>query len=77
MNIKTTTEEPTNIDFAISTGTLQKPIYEMSADEKSTFYKEMNIETRRYLFSIGQPMVYKKGTHVVAEYADGTINIVR
>ena len=77
MNIETNLEEPTNIDFAISVGTLQKPIYEMSADEKSTFYKEMNIETRRYLFSIGQPLVYKKDNKVVAEYADGTINIVR
>ena len=77
MNIETNLEEPTNIDFAISVGTLQKPIYEMSADEKSIFYKEMNIETRRYLFSIGQPLVYKKDNKVVAEYADGTINIVR
>ena len=77
MNVKTTTEEPTNIDFAISVGTLQKPIYEMSAEEKSAFYKEMNIKIRKRLFSIGQPMVYKKGANVVAEYADGTINIVR
>ena len=77
MNLETNLEEPTNIDFAISVGTLQKPIYEMSADEKSTFYKEINSKIRKRLFGIGQPIVYKKGTNVVAEYADGTINIVR
>lgn len=70
-------EEPSNIDFAITRGTLIKPIYEMTPLEREVFYKEMAIKTRKYLFSIGQPLLYKKDNQVVAEYADGTIKVIQ
>lgn len=70
-------EDLDSIDFAITRGTLEKPIYEMTPLEREVFYKEMAAKTRAYLFSIGQPLVHKKEGKVVAEYADGTITIIR
>jgi hypothetical protein len=76
-NMATVAQEPTNIDFALTTGTLKKPIYEMTTEEREEFYKGMALETRTYLFSIGQRLVYEKNGKIVAEYADGTIKLVR
>ena len=73
----TLVEEPSNIDFAITRGTLIKPIYEMTPLEREAFYKEMAIKARKYLFSIGQPLVYEKDGKIVAEYADGTIKVIQ
>lgn len=73
----TVAQEPTNIDFALTTGTLKKPIYEMAPEEREEFYKDMALKTRTYLFSIGQPLVYEKNGKIVAEYADRTIKLVR
>ena len=75
--MKATTQEPANIDFALSTGTLQKPIYEMTPHEREAFYKEMKTEARNHLFSIGQPWVYEKNGKILAECADGTIKVIR
>ena len=72
----TLVEEPSNIDFAITRGTLIKPIYEMTPLEREAFYKEMKLKIRERLFKRGQPLVYQKDNQVVAEYADGTIKVI-
>jgi len=73
----TVAQEPTNIDFALTTGTLKKPIYEMTPEEREEFYRKINLKVRQRLFKIGQPFVYEKEGKVLAEYADGTIKAVR
>ena len=72
----TLVKEPSNIDFAITRGTLIKPIYEMTPLEREAFYKEMKLKIRERLFKRGQPLVYQKDNQVVAEYADGTIKVI-
>jgi hypothetical protein len=56
---------------------LKKPIYEMTLQEREEFYKDMAMKTKAYLFSIGQPFVFEKEGKILAEYADGTIKVVR
>lgn len=70
-------QEPTNIDFALTTGTLKKPIYEMTPDEREEFYRLAILKVRQRLFKVGQPFVYEQEGRVLAEYADGTIKVVR
>ncbi len=72
-----TTKDSENTDFAITRGTLKKPIYEMTIVEREAFYKNMKLETHSQLFSIGQPFVHLMNGKILAEYADGTINIIR
>lgn len=73
----TVAQEPTDIDFALTTGTLQKPIYEMTPEEREEFYKKSSLKIRQHLFKIGQPFVYEKEGKIFAEYVDGTIKVVR
>lgn len=73
----TITQETANIDFALTMGTLKKPIYEMAPQEREEFYQGMEQEARTYLFSIGQPLVYEKNGKIIAEYADGTSKVIR
>ena len=50
----------------------------MNADERELWQRRCAEEARDYLFSIGQPLVYKRDDgHTVAEHKDGTIQIVR
>ena len=70
-------QEPTNIDFALTTGTLKKPIYEMTPEEREEFYKLAILKVRQRLFKVGQAFVYEQEGRVLAEYADGTIKVVR
>jgi hypothetical protein len=49
----------------------------MTAAEREEFYRAMQTKVRNYLFSIGQPVVHSKEGQIVAEYADGTITIIR
>jgi hypothetical protein len=70
-------QETANIDFALTTGTLKKPIYELTSQEREEFYQDMAEEVKSYLFSIGQPLVYEKNGKIVAEYADGTSKVIR
>ena len=73
----TVIQETANIDFALTMGTLKKPIYEMTIDEREEFYQDIALKTRAYLFSIGQPLVYEKNGKIIAEYADGTFKVIR
>ncbi|HLR50120.1 MAG TPA: hypothetical protein VK076_06075 [Candidatus Sphingobacterium stercoripullorum] len=58
-------------------GELEKPLYEMTEAEKEQWYKEIPEKVRAYLFSIGQPLVYKneKGEYI-AEHSDGRVQVL-
>lgn len=58
-------------------GTMKKDIAEMTADEYKAWQFAANIEIKRSLFAKNMPLVHKKDGHVVAEYADGRIEIIR
>ncbi|MDZ7934490.1 MAG: hypothetical protein U5M51_05900 [Emticicia sp.] len=58
-------------------GTMTKNISEMTSDEYKAWQIESNQKVRRTLFAKNMPMVHKKDGHVVAEYADGRIEIIR
>lgn len=50
----------------------------MLPNERVEWQRECAQYTRAYLFSIGQPLVYRRADgHTVAEYADGSIVVVR
>ena len=69
------TEEPI-VSLRSYHGEMPKPIYSMTAGERKAYYEAAAIKTREYLFSIGQPLVYKKDSQIVAEYADGSIKVL-
>ena len=50
---------------------------EYSPAEREEWELRRQAETRAYLFSIGQPLVYKKNGHMIAEYADGRVKVIR
>lgn len=53
------------------------PFY-MTEEELAEWELECAADARKYLFSIGQPLVYRREDgHTVAEYKDGRIEIVR
>lgn len=58
-------------------GTMKKDIAEMTPDEYKAWQFAANIEIKRFLFAKNMPLVHKKDGHVVAEYADGRIEIIR
>lgn len=45
----------------------------MDAGELRTWEEQEKAYVRNHLFSIGQPLVYRKDGDMIAEYADGTI----
>ena len=50
----------------------------MLPNERVEWQQECAQQARAYLFSIGQPLVYRRADgHTVAEYADGSIVVVR
>lgn len=50
----------------------------MDTAERAVWQRRCAQDARDYLFSIGQPLVYKRPDgHTVAEYEDGTVQIVR
>lgn len=64
-------------EIATYRGRLEKSIAQMTHNERVEHYKIAAIRTREFLFSIGQPLVHQKDGHLVAEYADGKITIIR
>ncbi len=68
-----------NIISTVATyqGKLEKSIAQMTPQQREVHYKSMSNRTREYLFSIGQPFVYKNNGHILAEYADGKIITVQ
>jgi hypothetical protein len=71
------TEENNFIKIATYRGRLMKSISEMTQIEREKHYQEATIRTRSYLFSIGQPLIHQKDGHLVAEYSDGKIIVIR
>ncbi len=58
-------------------GTMTKIIAEMTPEEYKAWQIEAKIEVRRTLFAKNMPLVHRKNGRVVAEYADGRIEIIR
>jgi hypothetical protein len=71
------TEKNSVSTIATYQGKLEKSIAQMTSQEREVHYKKMAIRTREYLFSIGQPFVYKKNGQIIAEYSDGKSTIVQ
>ena len=70
--------EKSNIStIATYQGKLEKSIAQMTPQQREVHYKSMSKRTREYLFSIGQPFVYKNNGNILAEYADGKIITVQ
>lgn len=61
-------------DVAYKTGTMRKEPCEMTDAERIIWQQQCAEDARDYLFSIGQPLVYRnRDGQLVAEYANGRI----
>ena len=60
----------------IKKGKMHKKPWLMTPAERAIWSAKMQTEAREYLFSIGQPLVYKRDNHYVAEYANGSVKII-
>lgn len=59
-------------------GTMGKDPHLMTDAERAEWQRQCAEHTRNYLFSIGQPLVYKRPDgHTVAEYQNGDITVIR
>ena len=58
-------------------GEMTKPIIDMTLEERQVWEQEINQKIRKTLFAINMPFVHKIDGKVVAELADGTIEIIR
>jgi hypothetical protein len=54
-------------------GKMTKSPFDMTFEEEKAWRIEKQAEAQAFLFSIGQPLVYKKDGVMIAEYADGRI----
>lgn len=63
-------------DSLIKKGKMKKEPWKMSPEEKKIWKMNMRQEIRTHLFSIGQPLIYYKGSQLIAEYSDGHIEII-
>jgi predicted AAA+ superfamily ATPase len=67
-----------NQDIEFKTGKMTKDPRSMSDEERREWERRCAENARNYLFSIGQPLVYKqKDGRTVAEYKDGRIQVIR
>jgi len=58
-------------------GKMTKSPFDMTFEEEREWQIQKQLEARDYLFSIGQPLVYKKYGFMIAEYADGSVKRIR
>jgi hypothetical protein len=70
-------EELNIVAFTGYRGEMTKNVLEMNFAERQEWKKEINQKIRTYLFSINMPLVHKIEGKVVAEFADGRIEIIR
>ncbi|SDF76706.1 hypothetical protein SAMN04487996_112139 [Dyadobacter soli] len=49
----------------------------ITPEERSKWQKQLAVNARDYLFSIGQPLVYKRDGHIIAEHKDGRLQVIR
>ena len=61
------------LEVTIRKGEMTRSPFQMTAAELENWHRENKAEARKYLFSIGQPLVYEKDGRMVAEFADGRI----
>lgn len=67
-----------NEEIKYQEGQMEKDPRDMIVEECEEWYKRCAKDTREYLFSIGQPLVYRhKNGHTIAEYKNGHILVVR
>lgn len=57
----------------VKKGVMKKKPLDMTEQERTEWEKNAFERARDYLFSIGQPLVYRKNGQMIAEYADGRI----
>ncbi len=70
-------EETNIVAFTGYRGEMTKNVIEMNADELQEWEREINQKIRNNLFAINMPFVHTLNGRVVAELADGTIEIIR
>jgi hypothetical protein len=66
-------EQDIPLDSMLKKGRMAKKPWLMTSAERAEWSLKMQKEAKEYLFSIGQPWVYKKAGHYIAEYADGSV----
>lgn len=70
-------DESNTVAFTGYRGEMTKNVIEMNADELQEWERETNLKIRNNLFAINMPFVHTLNGRVVAELADGTIEIIR
>ena len=61
------------LEEMVRKGSMTKSPFDMTPEELKAWKQENKVEARKYLFSIGQPLVYQKNGCMIAEFADGHI----
>ena len=64
-------------DDLLKKGEMVTAPWDMNPIERQAWYKLNQIKAQDYLFSIGQPLVFEKKGRMIAEHADGTIEVIR
>ncbi|ATP56241.1 hypothetical protein CPT03_07045 [Pedobacter ginsengisoli] len=65
------------LEELITKGEMSKLPFDMTLAERIRWQLELQEDAKEYLFSIGQPLVYKKNGQMIAEHADGRIIVIR
>ena len=61
------------LEVMVRKGEMTRSPFQMTSAELENWQCENKAEARKYLFSIGQPLVYEKDGRMIAEFADGRI----
>lgn len=64
-------------DIQFKIGRRTNDPHSMTFEERCQWQRELAVDARDYLFSIGQPLVYKRDGHIVAEHKDGRLQVIR
>ena len=70
-------EQDIPLDLIVKKGKKPANFDKMTPEEHREWERCMQKEAEAYLFSIGQPLVYKKDGQYIAQYADGTMSILK
>ena len=60
-------------EIVLKRGRMKKSPLDMTPAEREEWYMQIQENARAYIFSLGQPLVYRKNGVMIAEYADGSI----
>ncbi len=64
-------------EITLKVGEMVKRPSSMNEQERDAWHQQIAQQAKDYLFSIGQPLVYEREGHIVAEHQDGRILIIR